>query len=67
MNTHQGEQHYSNIIQINQADLANNLPRLYPNPASHQLFVAHIASNSIIQLIAENGVVLKTYSPKKII
>ena len=65
MYTYQGEQHYSNIIQINQADLANNLPKLYPNPASHQLFVEHIASNSIIQLIAENGVVLKTYSTKK--
>jgi hypothetical protein len=61
---HQGEQQYSNIIKLNYTSNGNKTLRLYPNPAKNELIIENLEQNSIVQLINQNGLVLKTVYSK---
>lgn len=62
--THQGEHHYSNIIKLNYTSNGKKTLRLYPNPAKNELIIENLEQNSIVQLINQNGMVLKTVYSK---
>jgi len=53
-----GQNYFSNSIQVNNTISEFNLPKLFPNPANNEIKIDNLSPNCRLQIISENGVVV---------
>jgi hypothetical protein len=53
-----GQNYFSNSIQVNNTISEFDLPKLFPNPANNEIKIDNLSPNCRLQIISENGVVV---------